>query len=115
MHRRALVSLGVLAAFGVAGCASRSVSDPQAVLQQADAATGASQVKTLRFAANGTGGIFGQAYVPGEPWPRINVPTFVRWIDYDNAAMREDSVRTRAEPNGGGALPLMGTGEQRVS
>jgi glyoxylase-like metal-dependent hydrolase (beta-lactamase superfamily II) len=29
--------------------------------------------------------------------------------------MREDSVRTRAEPTGGGALPLMGTGEQRVS
>ncbi|MEJ8835069.1 MBL fold metallo-hydrolase [Ramlibacter sp. AN1133] len=114
MQRRALVSLAALAALGVAGCAT-PVADPQAVLRQADAAMGGTQLKTLRFAANGTGGTFGQAFLPGQPWPRINVPTFARWIDYDNAAMREDSVRTRAEPTGGGALPLMGTGEQRVS
>ncbi|GAB3648144.1 MBL fold metallo-hydrolase [Ramlibacter alkalitolerans] len=114
MQRRALISLAALAALGVAGCAT-SVADPQAVLRQADAAMGAGQLKTLRFAANGSGGTFGQAFVPGQAWPRINIPSFARWIDYDNAAMREDSVRTRAEPTGGGALPLMGTGEQRVS
>jgi glyoxylase-like metal-dependent hydrolase (beta-lactamase superfamily II) len=113
MHRRAVISLGALAALSLAGCAHRE--DAQAVLRQADQAMGASQLKSLRYAANGTGATFGQAYVPGQPWPRISVPTFARWIDYDNAAMREDSVRTRAEPNGGGALPLMGTGEQRVS
>ena len=114
MQRRALVSLAALAALGVAGCAT-PVTDPQAVLRQADVAMGGSQLKTLRYAANGTGGTFGQAFVPGQAWPRIALPSFARWIDYENAAMREDSVRTRAEPNGGGALPLMGTGEQRVS
>jgi len=114
MQRRALVSLAALAALGVAGCAT-TVADPQAVLRQSDLAMGASQLKTLRYAANGTGGTYGQAFLPGQAWPRINVPTFARWIDYDNAAMREDSVRVRAEPTGGGALPLMGTGEQRVS
>jgi glyoxylase-like metal-dependent hydrolase (beta-lactamase superfamily II) len=116
MQRRALVSLAALAALGVSGCASqRGGVDAQAVLRQADAAMGAGPLKTLRYAANGTGATFGQAYQPDMPWPRINIPSFARWIDYDNAAMREDSVRTRAEPNGGGALPLMGTGEQRVS
>jgi glyoxylase-like metal-dependent hydrolase (beta-lactamase superfamily II) len=114
MQRRALVSLGALTALGLAGCAT-TVADPQAVLRQADQAMGASQLRTLRFTGNGTGGTFGQAFQPGMAWPRINIPSFARWIDYDNAAMREDSVRTRAEVTGGGALPLMGTGEQRVS
>jgi glyoxylase-like metal-dependent hydrolase (beta-lactamase superfamily II) len=72
-------------------------------------------VQTLRYAGSGSGATYGQAYVPGQPWPRINIPAYARWIDYPNAALREDSTRTRAEPNGGGALPLMGLGEQRVS
>jgi glyoxylase-like metal-dependent hydrolase (beta-lactamase superfamily II) len=114
MHRRrALLLLSAASALGVAACAHRQ--DAQAVLRQAETATGASQLKTLRYAASGSGGTFGQAYVPGAPWPKITIPNFVRWVDYDNAALREDSVRTRAEPTGGGALPLMGTGEQRVS
>lgn len=116
MQRRALVSVAALAALGVTGCATQHAGpDAQTVLRQADAAMGAAQLKTLRYAANGSGGTFGQAYQPEMPWPRIAIPSFARWIDYENAAMREDSVRTRAEPNGGGALPLMGTGEQRVS
>jgi glyoxylase-like metal-dependent hydrolase (beta-lactamase superfamily II) len=111
MLRRAFVSLS--AATLLAACAHRD--DAAAVLQQADQATGASQVRTLRYAGSGTGATYGQAYVPGNAWPRIQIPSYTRWVDYPNAALREDSVRTRAEPNGGGALPLMGTGEQRVS
>ena len=58
---------------------------------------------------------FGQAYRPGEAWPKISYSSFVRTADYANAAFREDAARTRAEPTGGGAIPLMGTGEQRTS
>jgi glyoxylase-like metal-dependent hydrolase (beta-lactamase superfamily II) len=106
-----------LAAFAtaglVAGCATRN--DATAVLTQSDQAMGGGQLKTLRYAGSGTGATFGQAYVPGTPWPRITIPSYTRWADYENAALREDSVRTRAEVNGGGALPPMGMGEQRVS
>jgi glyoxylase-like metal-dependent hydrolase (beta-lactamase superfamily II) len=111
MLRHALVCLSAAAL--LAACAHRD--DPGTVLRQADQAMGGTQLKTLRYAGSGTGATFGQAYLPGTAWPRIAIPTYTRWIDYDNAALREDSVRTRAEPNGGGALPLMGTGEQRVS
>jgi glyoxylase-like metal-dependent hydrolase (beta-lactamase superfamily II) len=41
--------------------------------------------------------------------------SFSRVADYENAAFREDAARTRAEPNGGGAIPLMGLGEQRTT
>jgi glyoxylase-like metal-dependent hydrolase (beta-lactamase superfamily II) len=95
-------------------CAAPSESaDP--LLRQSLRSMGGESLRTLRYAASGTGTTFGQAWVPGTQWPRITVPSFTRVIDYDNAAMREDSIRVRAEPNGGGALPLMGTGEQRVS
>lgn len=113
MRLRVLVSLAAAAAIVLAGCAHRD--DAQAVLRQADQAMGGGQLKTLRYAGAGTGSTFGQAYIPGQPWPRINITGYTRWLDFDNAALREDSVRTRAEPNGGGAIPLMGTGEQRVS
>jgi glyoxylase-like metal-dependent hydrolase (beta-lactamase superfamily II) len=112
MQRRAFVSLLPATAL-LAACAHRN--DAATVLRQAEQAMGVAQLQTLRYAGSGTGATYGQAYVPGQPWPRINIPAYARWVDYPNAALREDSTRTRAEPNGGGALPLMGLGEQRVS
>ncbi|MEO5671232.1 MAG: hypothetical protein ABIR26_11120, partial [Ramlibacter sp.] len=98
----------------LASCAHYG-GDPAAALREADMAMGGASLKSLSYAAAGMGGTFGQAYQPGMAWPRINITSFSRVLDYENGAMREDSARTRAEPNGGGALPLMGTGEQRSS
>jgi len=112
MLRRVFLPLAM--ATLLAACASQT-QDAAAVLRQADQAMGGAGLKTLRYAGSGTGATFGQAYVPETPWPRITLPSYARWIDYDNAALREDSVRIRAEPNGGGGLPPMGFGEQRVS
>jgi glyoxylase-like metal-dependent hydrolase (beta-lactamase superfamily II) len=38
-----------------------------------------------------------------------------RMADYQNGALREDFARSRAEPEGGGATPLMGQGETRTT
>ncbi len=111
MHRRAFVSLA--AAPVLAACAHHDQA--AGVLAQADQAIGVSKLKTVRFIASGSGSTFGQAFIPGNEWPLITLPSFMRVMDYENGAMREDSVRVRAEPSGGGALPLMGQGEQRVS
>jgi glyoxylase-like metal-dependent hydrolase (beta-lactamase superfamily II) len=100
------VALAACAGFG---------PDPQAELKRAEAAMGGTSLRTLRYAATGTAATFGQAYMPGQPWPRLNITQFARVLDYENGAMREDSARSRSEPNGGGAVPLMGQGEQRVS
>jgi hypothetical protein len=102
--------LGAGAALLLASCANMGAGS---MLRQADSATGASSVKTLRFTATGTGGVFGQAFRPNTEWPKVNYSSFSRAFDYDGGAMREDFARSRAEAAGGGALPLMGQGEQR--
>ena len=102
-----------LATVALASCGSMPAADAPTALNLANAAMGGASLKSLQFDATGTGGIFGQAYQPGTAWPKVNVTMFSRVMDYDNAALRQDMALNRAEPNGGGALPLMGTGEQR--
>lgn len=106
-------AIAIAAALGLSSCAT-APPDAQAVLRAAEAATGANAVKSIRVAGAGTGATFGQAWQPGAPWPRLNYSSFVRVADYDSAALREEFARSRAEPNGGGAIPLMGLGEQRA-
>jgi glyoxylase-like metal-dependent hydrolase (beta-lactamase superfamily II) len=101
--------------FGLASCASMPGESADAALQRANTAMGGAALKSISFAGSGTGTTFGQAYQPGQAWPKITYSTFSRVADYENAAFREDAARSRAEPNGGGAVPLMGTGEQRTS
>ena len=109
---RRVFTLSASAALLLASCASME-QDGKSVLLRADRAMGGSGLNTLRYTAAGIGGTFGQAYLPGQAWPRLNITSYSRDIDYANGAMREESARSRAEPTGGGAVPLMGTGEQR--
>jgi glyoxylase-like metal-dependent hydrolase (beta-lactamase superfamily II) len=88
--------------------------DAAAVISKASAAMGADATQSLRFAATGTGTTYGQAFVPNMQWPRLNYSSFSRHYDFANSGMREEFARSRAEPNGGGALPLIGEGEQRA-
>jgi glyoxylase-like metal-dependent hydrolase (beta-lactamase superfamily II) len=118
MQRKHFLTTGLAAATAVLLAACSSTPMPPhvsagEVLQKADRAMGAAGLKTLRYTATGTGSIFGQAHQPGTTWPKVNVSNFVRLHDYDNAALRQDQAISRAEPNGGGAVPLMGQGEQR--
>ena len=105
-----------LAGFALAACAVLPVQaaglEASAVLRRAESVMGAAGLKTLRYAGTGSAWQFGQAYKPG-PWPKLNLASYARLVDYDKAAWREDVVRSRAEPNGGGAVPL--SGEQRLS
>ena len=106
------VYLAVAGLLGLAGCATFG-PDPVAVIQRSEAAMGGAGVQTLRYAGTGTGATFGQAFQPGTTWPKITVTSYSRLVDYPNAALRQEAGVTRAEPAGGGALPLMGLGEQR--
>ncbi len=108
------VSLGVALAVGLSGAAI-AADDAEALLRRAERAMGAAEVKTLRFSASGTGATFGQSFKPELTWPKLAYSRFVRTMDYETASLREEFARSRTEPFGGGAVPLMGGGEQRAT
>jgi hypothetical protein len=85
--------------------------DAAAVLGRVSAAMGAGELKSLRYTGEGKGATFGQAFRPGMAWPKTTIHRQVRTIDYQAAAMHDEIVLSRAEPQGGGAYPAMG--EQR--
>jgi glyoxylase-like metal-dependent hydrolase (beta-lactamase superfamily II) len=112
MFRSKIVLLGSAVSFAFACVSTIALAESaEALLKRASNAMGATNVKTLRYTAEGTGYTFGQAYVPESAWPKITVHSQVRTINYDTGSMREDFVLSRAEPKGGGGYPL--SGEQR--
>lgn len=98
-----------------AGCASGPPApDAAALIARAEQALGGAGAQTLSVSTRGGGSTFGQAYVPNNVWPALTYSVLTRSFNFDTGAMREEYARSRAEPNGGGAVPLMGQGEQRV-
>src|SRR5437899_1937775 len=85
--------------------------DPKAVVDGVAKSMG--DVKSLQYAGSGANYSFGQNVAPGTPWPRFNLKSYTRTVDYDTPAMRDEIVRTQADPaaRGGGGIPLVG--EQR--
>jgi glyoxylase-like metal-dependent hydrolase (beta-lactamase superfamily II) len=85
--------------------------DASAVLKRASAMMG--DPKSIRYIADGSGNAYGQAFVPGQPWPKYTIHNQTRSINYETASMREEITLSRAEQKGGGGYPLLGQGQQR--
>lgn len=85
--------------------------EPKAALDGVANAMG--DVKSLQYSGNGAYFFLGQSVSPGAPPPRFNLKSYTRTVDYDTPSMRDEFVRTQAEPDarGGGGVPLVG--EQR--
>ncbi len=108
-HGCALIAATLLAA-----CASAPPApDAATLINQAEQALGSSQLKSISTSARGTGSTFGQAYMPAMAWPGLNYSVLNRAMNFETAAFREEFGRSRSELNGGGAVPLLGQGEQR--
>lgn len=112
---RAASWLTVLSAALLSACTTVPTESAVQALARASWAMESTSIRNITFSGSGTGATFGQAFVPGQAWPRINYSSMVRMADYENGAFREDAARSRAEPNGGGAVPLLGQGEQRTT
>ena len=99
---------------GLAGCTTLSPeAQSAALIARAEAAMGSATLKTLTVTGRGTGASVGQAHAPGMPWPALQVRALSRSLNFETAGFREEFIRSRSEPLGGGAVPLMGQGEAR--
>ena len=74
------------------------------------AAMGATTLKSIQYSGSGVNFAVGQSFAPGLPWPRFNVKSYTRAIDYETSSLRDELVRTQAEapPRGGGMQPVRG-------
>ena len=70
--------------------------DAKATLDNVAKAMG--DVKSLQYTGNGAYFFFGQNVAPGTPWPRFNLKTFTRTINYDTPAMRTTLFVPRLTP-----------------
>ena len=74
---------------------------------------GSAALKTLTVTGRGSGASVGQAYAPGLPWPGLQLTALSRSLNFETASFREEYIRSRSEPLGGGAVPPLGVGDAR--
>src|SRR5438093_1742511 len=80
--------------------------DARSVLERAATVMGVTNLKTLEYSGTGAMYTFGQAATPYERGPRFNYTIYTRLINYETAAIREESIRVEGEN------PLRGGAEQ---
>jgi glyoxylase-like metal-dependent hydrolase (beta-lactamase superfamily II) len=79
-------------------------------------AMGATSLNSIEFTGSGNVFSFGQAFEPGERWPRFIQRTYGAAVNYQTPAMRIVQVRSQGEhpPRGGGAQAV-GADQRTVS
>lgn len=84
-----------------------AAQDTKTVIDNASKAMGADNLKTIQYSGPGSEFSFGQAFIPGQPWPVFKNKTYTRTVDFEAPAYRIDRV---PEPpdlqrRGGGLAP----------
>ena len=112
MLRRSL-TIGILLLVSLNSQAQSGGKGSHTVLDNAARTIGADGLKSIKYSGNGFNFALGQSPRPFAPWPKFNVKSYTRTINYDTASSQEEMVRTQFEnpPHGGGAQPIIG--EQR--
>src|SRR5262249_49156574 len=83
-------------------------------LAAAAAAMGATNLNSIQYTGSGLVFGFGQAYEPGERWPRFVQRSYTAAVNFQTPGMRLTQVRAQGEhpPRGGAGQPV--AGEQRT-
>src|SRR5215510_7802539 len=94
--------------------ASQSYAQEGGRLAAAASAMGAANLNSIEYTGSGQVFGFGQAYEPGERWPRFVQRSYTAAINYQVPGMRLTQVRAQGEhPPRGGAQQAL-AGEQRT-
>jgi len=106
--------LCVLAVAVFALSVGTSAQDARAVLQAASTAMGAANLKTIQYTGTGWNAGVGQSYSASDDWPKFDITSYTRTIDYDARSSHEDLTRRQGNypPRGGGGTPLAGDQRQ---
>jgi glyoxylase-like metal-dependent hydrolase (beta-lactamase superfamily II) len=111
-RRRLLCIVCILAALAAGQAAAQ---DASSVLRAAANAMGVNNMKSIQYSGTGWQGMVGQNFAPDQDWPRVDLTSYTRTIDFDTMSSREEYVRAQGNNprRGGGGVPLMA--DQRVT
>jgi len=87
-----------------------AAQDARTVLQAAAKNIGADTLKTIQISGTGWNAAVGQSYSPTEDWPKFDVTSYTKTIDFDAKFSREQITRRQGTypPRGGGGTPIQG-------
>jgi len=115
MARKLFVLCAVLS-LTVMTVGTAAAQDARAVLQAAAKNMGADNLRTIQISGTGMNTAVGQSYAPGTDWPRFEVTSYTKTIDYENRSSREQITRRQGNypAQGGGGTPLQGDQQQHL-
>jgi glyoxylase-like metal-dependent hydrolase (beta-lactamase superfamily II) len=93
MRRKILVSLALICALGAIGAIGAAQSS-QSVLEAAIKNLG--DVKSVQFSGSGAQFNLGQSVSPNDPWPRTELKSFTRTVNYDKPSLRIEAAGPQA-------------------
>ena len=112
-HLRTLIGALVLATLVAphpsAQTPSAQTPSAASVLQTAATAMGTDTARCLTYSSSGGyAGLVGQSYSPADDWPRVDLVSYSRVVNYDARTMREEQVRRQGNnpARGGGFMPI---------
>ncbi|HLG14406.1 MAG TPA: MBL fold metallo-hydrolase [Blastocatellia bacterium] len=113
MFKKSFATICVLLVGSWSASGQSGAQGKETALQKAAAVLGARDLKSIQYSGSGYNFAVGQNVNPRAAWPKFNVKSYARVINYETVSSREELVRTQFEnpPRGGGAQPIIG--EQR--
>jgi glyoxylase-like metal-dependent hydrolase (beta-lactamase superfamily II) len=107
MRAKVLTAVVFLAVFAGASAGKPKDSDARdgkAVVADVAKALGANGLKSLQYSGTGFLYFFGEGYKPTDAWPKFNLKSYTRTLDFTSGASEEKEVWTQFDDEVGGAF-----------
>ncbi len=112
MSRRLLLLCLALIPTALAG-PRLAAQDAKAVLRAVEKNIGADSLRCITYSGAGYVGIVGQNYTPRDDWPRVELASYKKTVNFDTRSAREEQVtRQGTYPARGGGVPIEGEARQ---
>ncbi|MCI0364489.1 MAG: hypothetical protein L0219_11430, partial [Phycisphaerales bacterium] len=70
-----------------------TAQDVNAILRTVGTTIGADNLRCLTYSGTGYVGAVGQNYTPRDDWPRIELASYTKTVNFDAKSAREEQVR----------------------
>ncbi len=88
-------------------------SDAKSVIAAVEKAMGGADLKSIQYTGVGSNANLGQGVNPTAPWPRFDVTSYTRTINYTDSSSKEELTRIQGNnPVRGGGAPILGEQKQ---